>query len=142
MNLNTLDITSGGSFLPFHNLGNIAYYLGYHKESRILNETSLFVIEECWPEHDLKYKIHSQLAMGMDYNSMRDLFGKLIKRLRNNNFMKVIVLRDYGNALQNYEEFKLEGKNYLKQADELGKNFLCYSEKELSIFFQWEFNVS
>ena len=65
---------------------------------------------------------------------MRRMFDQILKSIAEiDNYIKVLVLTQYGNTLIQHEKYKHEGEDCLVKANELN-TYPYWSERALSLF--------
>jgi hypothetical protein len=66
---------------------------------------------------------------------MQTIYGSIFKQLdKADCFEKVFALKNYGYLLAKHEDTRLEGNDYLKQAEHLGLQFPYWSERKMNLF--------
>lgn len=123
--------------LPIQNLGEIALILQKAKEAFTLLDMSLKLYKQLDPDNLLKYKNLALLASLMDQQgqtqTMQMIFKSIFtaleqfeaKELEDEEnpqglcYERVFALRNYGFLLAKNDETRLEGNDYIKQAEVL-----------------------
>lgn len=128
------------SILPLQNLGEIAHIMQRRKEAFTLLDMCIKLYKSLDWQNLLKFKaltmLGSLLESQGDIVSMRKMHETIFKGLEKATdcYELVFVTRNYGYLLAKNDETRLEGQDYIKQAEEMQKAFPYWSERKMGLF--------
>lgn len=127
------------SCLPIANLGEISLIFNKMKEAMAFLDIALKIVGEKDPNNLISNKIISDLSGIVDLMGQTDMMIKmnsnLLKGMRNvDDYIKVLVLRNYGHLLTRHKEHQDEGKKYIQEADDLDRDHPYWAERKLCLF--------
>eukprot|EP00347_Sterkiella_histriomuscorum_P004387 403360655 len=132
-------ITQPQSILPIQNLGELAYIVQKYKEAFAFLDICMKVYKNIDVENLLKFKCLSLLGGLLesqgDHSSMMSVNQLIFKQLEKHNcYEKVFALRNYGYILAKNNETRLEGNDYIDQAEKLSVNYPYWAERKMNMF--------
>ncbi|CDW76305.1 UNKNOWN [Stylonychia lemnae] len=132
-------IKRADSILPIQNLGEIAYILQKYQEAFALLDIALKLYRMIDMENLMKYKTLSLLGALLDsqqdQDSMMNINKLIFKSLdKHDCYEKVFALRNYGYILARNEQTRLEGNDYIDQAEKLAVNYPYWAERKMNLF--------
>ena len=128
------------SILPIQNLGEIAHIMQRRKEAFTLLDMCIKLYKNLDWQNLLKFKALTMLGSLLDSQgdteSMRKIHETIFKGLEKatDSYELVFVTRNYGYLLAANDATRLEGQDYIKQAEEMQKAFPYWSERKMGLF--------
>ena len=130
------------TILPIQNLGEIAFILQKPKEAMALLDISLKLYKKIDPDNILKFKnlallgaiLEQQGQQQITVQMYQTIFKQLDEYPDDQCYLKVFAKRNYGFLLAKDEATRLEGNDYIQQAEQLQKLYPQWSERKLNLF--------